>query len=90
MGFSQETRGGIFGHVTDPSSSAVTGAQVTVKDMLTNVSTVVKANEEGYFNAPLLLAGTYQISAEAPGFKAGDIGGAQTKMAGTSPAMTCS
>jgi len=69
MGLTQETRGGIFGHVTDPSFAAVTGAQVTVKDVLTNVSTVVKANDQGYFDAPLLLAGTYQISAEAPGFR---------------------
>ncbi len=65
----QETRGMIFGRVEDPSAAAVAGAKVTVVNTGTNVSVNLTTNETGYYEAPLLLAGFYQISIEAPGFK---------------------
>src|SRR5436853_4271368 len=66
---SQETRGGIFGHLSDPSSAAVAGARVTVRNTDTNVATVLIANDAGYYDAPLLVAGNYRVTVEAPGFK---------------------
>ena len=65
----QETRGMIFGHVHDATSSAITGAKVVVKNADTNVSTDVVTNTSGYYEAPLLVSGTYQVNVEAPGFK---------------------
>src|SRR5438270_12733335 len=65
----QETRGTIFGRVTDPQNSAVAGATVVVTATDTNAAMTLKSNETGYYEANLLLAGNYQISAEAPGFK---------------------
>jgi len=67
--FSQETRGGIFGHVSDPTGSAVSGAQVVVLNTSTNVSTALKSDDAGYYEAPLLVAGSYRVTAESPGFK---------------------
>src|SRR5712692_8608350 len=69
MALSQETRGGIFGHVTDPSASAIAGAQVIVINTDTNVPTALKTNDAGYYEAPLLVAGAYRVTVEAPGFR---------------------
>ncbi|MFN7920140.1 MAG: carboxypeptidase-like regulatory domain-containing protein [Bryobacteraceae bacterium] len=65
----QDTRGRIFGRVTDPQDSAVPGASVTVTNVLTNVSTTIETNEKGYYEANLLVAGTYQVIATASGMK---------------------
>jgi hypothetical protein len=69
LAISQETRGGIFGHVTDATSSAVARAAVIVKNTDTNVATSIVTNDSGYYDAPLLVAGKYQVMVEAPGFK---------------------
>jgi hypothetical protein len=65
----QDTRGMIFGHVFDPSSAAVAGASVNVKNTGTNVSTDMKTNESGYYEAALLVAGNYQVTVQAASFK---------------------
>ena len=65
----QETRGMIFGHVSDASSAAVARAKVTVKNTGTNVVTELLTNEAGYYEAPLLVAGSYLVTVEAPGFR---------------------
>ena len=64
-----ETRGAIFGHVSDPSSAVVAGARVTVRNTLTNVLTELTTNNSGYYEAPLIVAGTYQVTVTAAGFK---------------------
>jgi hypothetical protein len=68
-GFAQETRSTIFGRVIDPQNAAVPGTVVMVTNTDTNTSMTLKSNETGYYEASLLLAGNYQVSAEAPGFK---------------------
>ena len=62
-------RGWYFGHITDATSSAVARAAVVVRNTDTNVSTSVLTNDSGYYDAPLLVAGRYQVTVEAPGFK---------------------
>ena len=57
----QETRGVIFGHISDTSNAAVIAAKVTVTNIDTNVSTSVESGEGGYFEAPLLVSGRYQV-----------------------------
>ena len=66
---SQETRGGIFGHLSDSSSAAVAGARVTVTNTDTNVATTLLTNDAGYYDAPLLVTGNYRVTVDAPGFK---------------------
>ena len=63
-----DPRGAIFGHITDPTSAVVAGAKVIVKNTLTSVVTELTTNEQGYYEAPLLIAGTYQVSVTATGF----------------------
>src|ERR1019366_5489491 len=64
-----DTRGAILGHVTDASLAAVAGAKVAVRNTLTNVLTELTTDSSGYYEAPLMLAGTYSISVTATGFK---------------------
>ena len=65
----QDTRSMIFGRVYDASSAAVTGAKVTVTNTETNTSTALLSNETGYYEANLLIPGTYRVRVEAGGFK---------------------
>jgi hypothetical protein len=65
----QETRSMIYGHVLDPQSGAVIGANVKVTNTDTNTSVALTTNETGYYEASLLLPGNYRVSAEASGFK---------------------
>lgn len=65
----QETRSMIFGRVFDPSSAAVAAARVAIVNADTNVAVNVVTNETGYYEAPLLLPGNYQVVVQADGFK---------------------
>jgi hypothetical protein len=66
---SQETRGDISGTITDPAGGVVAGVTVTVTNVDTNVKTEVTTNSSGYYLAPLLITGNYQVVAGAAGFK---------------------
>ncbi len=65
----QETRGSIHGRVTDPSGAAVPGVTVTVDNLDMNTSTTLTTNQTGYYEASLLIAGNYRVSAQFAGFK---------------------
>ena len=65
----QETRGIIFGRAIDAQNAVVAGAAITVTNVETNVTTRLRTNETGYYEANLLQAGNYQITAEMAGFK---------------------
>lgn len=71
----QEVRGVIFGRVVDPSQAAVSGASVTMTNTATNVSTSLRTNDTGYYEANFLVAGSYQVRVEAQGFKQGVVNG---------------
>jgi len=68
--FGQEITGSFLGTVRDPSGAAIPGAVVTITDAEKKllVRTVV-TDGEGQFSAPLIAVGTYDIAAEAKGFK---------------------
>src|SRR5690349_4239973 len=72
LGFSsvsaQETRGNISGTVEDPQG-IVPGASVKITNVDTSVSQTVITNGRGYFEAPLLQPGNYQVVVEMTGFK---------------------
>lgn len=65
----QETRSVLYGRVLDPQDAAVAGATVTVSNTETNASMKLVTNETGYYEANLLIAGNYRITAEMSGFK---------------------
>src|SRR5687768_18564220 len=65
----QETRGTISGTVRD-NDGVLPGSNVTITNTATTVSQQMVTNGSGYFEAPLLIAGTYDVSVELPNFKA--------------------
>src|ERR1039457_5655965 len=65
----QESRGTIQGTIKDPQGGAVPDAMVLITNTGTGTSVHLKSNATDRYAAPLLLPGTYSVSAEAPGFK---------------------
>jgi hypothetical protein len=61
--------GTVSGVVTDPSGAVVPGATVKVTNVNTNVVTTLTTNNVGAYNATSLNPGTYNVQAEAQGFK---------------------
>lgn len=58
----------LSGTVTDQSGAAVSGAQVTIKNTGTGIAVSVDANSDGFFSAPNLQPGSYEITTSATGF----------------------
>lgn len=69
LAWSQEARGTIRGRVTDPQDAVVAGADITVTNGATGLVTSLETNEHGIYQAVYLPLGTYEITAEAKGFK---------------------
>lgn len=65
---SQSTTGLIQGTVTDQNGAVVSGATVTAKNIGTGFERSVTTNADGFFSAPLLPLGKYQVTTEAKGF----------------------
>ena len=64
----QETRGNISGTVRD-NEGAVPGATVTITNTDTSIRQTLVTNGSGYFEAPLLNPGNYDVSVQMQGFK---------------------
>jgi hypothetical protein len=69
LSWSQDTRGTITGRVTDPSGAVVPGASVNVTNVAMGTKAAFKTNQDGYYSAPLLMPGTYQVEIAVTGFK---------------------
>lgn len=67
--YAQEVTAGVYGSVTDASGSLVPGATITLRNLETARTQQVKTDESGNFVLTLLPIGTYDVSAEASGFK---------------------
>ena len=65
----QEARGTITGTVIDTSKAVLPGASVTVTNMAMGTDVAVVTNDQGFFQAPYLIPGTYRVSVELSGFK---------------------
>ncbi|HEY7784046.1 MAG TPA: carboxypeptidase regulatory-like domain-containing protein [Pyrinomonadaceae bacterium] len=63
------TAGNITGTVRDQQGAAVPDAEITIKEENTGAVRTVKTNDDGFFNAPSLPAGTYTLSTSPSGFK---------------------
>ena len=59
----------ITGRVSDPTDAVVTAARVRIINMDTGESRSTVTTESGYYTAPLLDLGRYQVSVESPGFR---------------------
>ena len=65
----QAVYGSIVGVVTDPTGAAVAPAKVLVRDTDRDVTFTAVTNQDGNYSFPHLIAGRYQVTVEAPGFK---------------------
>jgi hypothetical protein len=65
----QVQSGRIVGTIYDPNKAVVAGAKVTVKDLATNITKQVTANDVGDYVVTPLNPGMYSVSATAPGFE---------------------
>jgi hypothetical protein len=66
--FGQRTEGSIAGTVTDASGAAVPDVTVTITNPATGEVTQVFTNTIGYYRAPVLRPGRYEVRVEASGF----------------------
>jgi len=63
--FGQAVYGNIVGTVTDPQGSAVAGARVIITDTQRQTTVTTVTNNDGNFTQRALIAGIYQVRAEA-------------------------
>ena len=64
----QESRGSIAGKVTDPNEAVVPGAEVTIKNIETNVVATATTTDDGTYNFALLQPGKYTLTVTKEGF----------------------
>jgi hypothetical protein len=68
-GFAQLQAGRIVGTIFDPQRSGIPGATVTVTNVATNLARTAVTDSEGNYVVTPLDPGTYNVSAEVPGFQ---------------------
>jgi len=66
---SQTVGGVIQGTVTDQSGATIAGVNVLIKNVATGVLTNSKTNSTGFYTAPTLSPGEYEVTATVSGFK---------------------
>src|SRR5256885_427259 len=64
----QVSGGSLSGTVTDNARAAIPNAQVTLTNVATGVTRTVVSDVAGFYTAPDLLPGSYQMTTAAPGF----------------------
>ncbi len=65
----QEYRGTFSGTVTDATGAAIANAKITATETRTGSKSTAVSEASGSYTIPFLAPGTYEITAEAPGFK---------------------
>lgn len=66
---SQTGTAAIHGQITDAAGKALPAAQLTIRNVNTGTSTVVRTDVNGYFSLPNLAPGQYSITATQAGFQ---------------------
>src|SRR5712692_2504953 len=65
----QELRGSVRGVITDSSGSFVVGAQVSLKNISTNIQVQRESNDAGQYLFDFVSPGAYTLNVEMPGFR---------------------
>ena len=66
--YAQVSGATLSGTVTDPSGAAIVDAQVSIGNKATGVTRSVTTDSTGFYSAPNLLPGNYEITVAAKGF----------------------
>jgi len=67
--FSQSSTATLQGQISDSSSAAVPGAEVTIVNTATNITRHFTTSDSGIYSFPLLPPGTYRVDVAKTGFK---------------------
>jgi hypothetical protein len=67
--YGQGERATVTGVVTDSSGAMVLGAEVSIRNVQTNVLTRTKANSAGIYYLPALPPGRYELRVDQAGFR---------------------
>src|SRR5579872_6597509 len=59
----------LLGLVQDPSGAAIAGASVSIKNVATGEARETTSNNGGYYSAPNLQPGSYEVTVTAQGFR---------------------
>lgn len=65
----QEVTAGVFGIVQDATSAVIPGVQIRLRNVATGREFNTTTDESGSYVLPFIPIGTYEVSAEASGFK---------------------
>jgi Carboxypeptidase regulatory-like domain len=71
----QVAGGTILGTVSDPSGAVISNAEITITDRATGIVRTVTSNSAGFYTAPNLSPGQYDVKISASGFSAGTVSG---------------
>src|ERR1700730_16652528 len=66
--YAQVAGASLSGTVTDASGAVIPNAPLSIKNVATGVIRDVTADSAGFYTAPNLLPGTYDVTVTAPGF----------------------
>jgi hypothetical protein len=69
LSFAQLTTSTVRGHVSDPTGAAVVGAIIKLANTETGAERTTPTNNDGDYEIPDLLRGTYRLTATMTGFK---------------------
>ena len=67
--FGQNFSAAISGFVRDTTGAVIPGTTVTAKHIETGQTRTAQTSEEGSYTMPSLPVGSYELTAEKPGFK---------------------
>ncbi len=67
--YGQGERATVTGVVTDSSASLIVGAQVSIRNVDTNITTTTTSNAAGIYYLPALPPGPYELRVEQAGFR---------------------
>src|SRR6202171_6404223 len=66
--YSQVTGATLSGTISDPSGGLIPGAQISIRNTATGMNKDFQADSDGYYTAPNLAPGTYEVRITAKGF----------------------
>src|SRR2546425_10114873 len=67
--FGQTVSSSVSGVLVDPTGAAVPGASCKLADQATGAVQTIVSRGDGFFTFPRVLAATYTLTVQAPGFK---------------------
>jgi hypothetical protein len=73
--YAQVVGGTLSGTVFDTSKAVIPGAELSIMNVATGVTTTATTNGEGIYSAPNLLPGTYKVTISAAGFQTNEEAG---------------